>query len=136
MVSDEIKMPKKRHLTIALLLYAAPIVGILGAALFMMRAFSVLSEDGGADPSDLADSIQGALYVMIPFLILGLFGFGLMLSVVLRKGQRESGFFWKVLLLSAFYCFLSFPFGLLFGGSVIAALLSKRREFFPVQLGN
>lgn len=46
---------------ISLVAQAAPMLGLLGTVIGMVQAFSILAEDGQADPVKLADSISVAL---------------------------------------------------------------------------
>ncbi|MDA7876601.1 hypothetical protein N9A89_00875 [Akkermansiaceae bacterium] len=129
-VTDDQSVSEKHSVTIALLLYAVPLLGFAIGAVFLTRAFGVFSEDSSADASLLSEKISRAMFAMALSLIPGLFGYAKIFYVILRDGYRGKRFFWTTITLSAFYCFLIFPIGLVTGGILLAVLLAKRAEFF------
>jgi hypothetical protein len=95
----------------------------------MIRAFDTLGKNSAATPEVLAQDIQLALMATMIGQGVGMIGAMLILVTLLGTRYRESWFFWWSVCLSAFWCVLGFPIGLVAGLPLLILFLTKRMEF-------
>lgn len=110
-------------------LYTGPGWGLVGTLIGMLRAFDTLGKNIDASPEVLSQDIRIALLASMIGLGVGLIGAILILVTFLGTRYRESWFFWWSVCLSAFWCVLGFPIGLVAGLPLLILFLTKRMEF-------
>jgi len=118
---------------IALWFYSAPLFGLAIAAMFFLRAMGILNENPEVRPGDLGVAMRSVMLAIIPFFGAGLIGYLWVFDSIFRHEGLGKGYFWRAVTLSACYCFLVFPFGLIGGGLLIVVLLVKRGSFFHLR---
>jgi len=69
----------------------APLIGLLGTVLGMMRSFAVLGENGVADPKGLAESVGQSLMASMSGLFIGGFGLVIFLGGLIIWLAAKSG---------------------------------------------
>jgi hypothetical protein len=114
---------------IGVALYTGPIWGLVGTLIGMIRAFDTLGKNSDATPEVLAQDIRIAMMASMIGLGVGLIGAIVILVTFLGTRYRESWFFWWSVSLSAFWCVLGFPIGLVAGLPLLILFLTKRVEF-------
>ena len=120
-------------LKIGIGLYLAPLLGFMITIWAIFSSFSTLGEASATSPERLAGEISMALISAIVGSGLGFLG-ALMMFIALMKGALGNRMvFWIVVSLSAVYCFMVFPFGLIGGGGMIVLLMFRKAQFFSIQ---
>jgi len=112
-----------------LVLMLGPIVGLLGTILGMKGAFNKLSEGGQPNATDLAEAVSATLWSTVIGMIAGLIGLVLVVVAAFVMKNRERWFFITTLTLSAIWCLVLFPIGMLAGGALIILFVTIRQEF-------
>jgi len=110
-------------------LYTGPGWGLVATLIGMIRAFDTLGKNSDATPELLSQDIRIAMMGTMIGLGVGLIGAIVILVTLLGTRYRESWFFWWSVCLSAFWCVLGFPIGLVAGLPILILLLTKRMEF-------
>jgi hypothetical protein len=109
-------------------LYTGPIWGLVGTLIGMLRAFDTVDKSNAA-PDVLSQDIRLAVMASMIGLGVGMIGAILILVTFLGTRCRESWFFSWSVCLSAFWCVLGFPIGLVAGLPLLILFLTKRMEF-------
>ena len=113
---------------IGTILYAGPLIGLVGTIIGMIQAFSTLST-GSADPAALADDISIAMISLGIGVIAGLIGLIIVLIAFYKFNYRKPSFFWNTIALSIVWCIIIFPYGLIVGLSMLIVFCSRKNEF-------
>lgn len=111
---------------IGLVLMALPFLGLLWAIYGMANVFWPL---GKPDPEALATSVQLSITLMLWGLIIGVPGVVFVLIAVLKLNNRERWFYRYAVVLSAGWCILFFPMGIMIGGYLLFVFKSRKSEF-------
>ena len=110
-------------------LYTGPAWGLAGTAVGMIRAFNTLAEDEAASADALSHDISIALMTTMIGISAALVGAVLILIALLAAKNRERWFFMWSVLLSASWCIVLFPYGLIAGLPILILFVVKRAEF-------
>ena len=111
----------------------APVLGMIGTIIGMMRAFEA---HGSADPSQVGElsqlsaAIGEAMIATFVGMLIALLGAVLMLVAVLSCRYRSPWLFWVFIVLGLLYL-MAFPLGTLIGVVFLVVALTKRLEFLP-----
>ena len=111
----------------------APVFGMIGTAVGMMRAFAALSSappSAVGDPSHLSAAIGEVLIATVVGMLVALLGSILMLVAVFPMRYRSPWLFWLFVVLGTLYV-LAFPLGTVIGVVFLVVALTKRQEFLP-----
>lgn len=130
--ATEGRVPRSKARWLAALgvaLYTGPGWGLVGSLIGMIRAFDTLGKNSDATPELLSQDIRIAMMATMIGLGVGLVGAIVILVTFLGTRYRESWFFWWSVCLSAFWCVLGFPIGLVAGLPLLILFLTKRMEF-------
>lgn len=115
-----------------LLAMLAPFAGVFGTVVAMIGAFNDASASGeAATTSELATGIRASFEATAWGLLIGIFGFALVLLGVIGLGNRERWIYRNLLVVAVLWCVLLFPLGTLCGGVVLYTLFNRRSEFNP-----
>ena len=110
-------------------LFTGPVWGKLVSIVWILGAFTTLSESDGGSPEVLAAQVSSALVAMGVGILVGLLGLILILVALLHRGNRERWFFWSAVVISVLWCVLLFPLGCVVGIPVALVFLLLREEF-------
>jgi hypothetical protein len=111
----------------------APVLGMIGTVIGMIRAFDALSSAAPSqvgDPSQLSAAIGEVLIATFVGMLIALIGAVLMLVAVFSCRYRSPWLFWLFIVLGLLYL-LAFPLGTLIGVVFLVVALTKRLEFLP-----
>lgn len=109
-----------------LVLMALPFLGLLWAIYGMA---SVFWPSGPPDSEAVGASINLSITAMLWGLIIGIPGVVFVLIAVLKQNNREGWFYRYAVVLSAGWCILFFPMGILIGGYLLFVFKSRKSEF-------
>jgi hypothetical protein len=112
--------------SIGLVLMALPFLGLLWAIYGMA---SVFWPAGPPDSEVLATSIHLSITAMLWGLVIGVPGVVFVLIAVLKQNNREHWFYRYAVVLSAGWCILFFPMGIMIGGYLLFVFKSRKNEF-------
>lgn len=112
--------------SIGLVLMALPFLGLLWAIYGMA---SVFWSSGPPDAEALGASINLSITAMLWGLIIGTPGVVFVLIAVIKQKNRERWFYRYGVVLSAGWCALFFPMGILIGGYLLFVFKSRKSEF-------
>lgn len=131
-VSHEVMGPARRKLAIfGCVLLGFPLIGLIGAMMGMIQAFSRLG-DGGTDPSDLAGDISFVILIKLFGLGIGFVGVVLVGVVLYREINRELWFYRAVFCLSLVWLICFFPVGIY----LLVVFCGRRKECAPQFVGS
>lgn len=116
---------------LGLILFAGPFLGALATAFFMNEAFDELGARGAADPYTLDGTLTGAIWAAVISLLVGLIGFAMILIALLKLNNRDNWFFYNSIIMAGFWCLLTAPLGVFFGGVILVVFIKRKPEFFP-----
>jgi len=111
---------------IGLVLMALPFFGLLWAIYGMA---SVFWPSGPPDSEAVGASINLSITAMLWGLIIGIPGVVFVLIAALKKNNRQRWFYRCAVALSAGWCILFFPMGILIGGYLLFVFKSRKSEF-------
>jgi len=123
--------PSNRGKALALtgvIFQAGPIIGAIGTAIGMLRAFSTLQADGISDPRVLSANIGEVLTATIIGFGLGVVGLVLIILALFVSRYREEWFYWFLVIYGA-VLLAGFPIGTLLGIVILTYCLTNRSEF-------
>ena len=119
-----------KHLAVwGTLFQGAPLLGLLGTVVGMIRAFHALGEAGSeATAGDLSRAIDLALYTTFAGLVLALVGMGMILLAHFVYRYRAP-WFYSVLWIFAILWLLNIPLGTIAGVAILLDLRGRKQEF-------
>ena len=119
-------MRRRVFATVAVWLYAAPLLGIAGTLFGMSRAYRTLAQPGGATPEALAGDIGFAMVSTAIGLGLGFVGLVMVLINLRVYKDRDRGFGMSCLIGSIIWCWVAFPYGAVVGLPMVVYALWMR----------